>query len=106
MSTENGQVIIIALTFGLIRKIQYLYILHKDASIFKQFEPSRRNVKIELDPTNYATKSNLKETTSVDTSNLATNSDLTTIMFKNILRLFNGLANFSFTTSEINCNYY
>ena len=40
------------------------------------YEHFGRNVKFELDPSNYPTKANLKGATSVDTSNLAAKSDL------------------------------
>ena len=42
----------------------------------KQYERFGKNVKVELNLSNYATKANLKGATSVDTSNLAENSNL------------------------------
>ena len=42
---------------------------------FKPHERSSGNVKVELDPSNYATKADLKLATGIDTSNLASTSD-------------------------------
>ena len=48
----------------------------------KPYERSGENVKFESDLSNYATKTNLKGATVVDTSNLATKSDLTRLKAK------------------------
>ena len=43
------------------------------------YESSGRNIKVELDISKYATKANLKDAAGVNTSNLARQSDLTSL---------------------------
>lgn len=43
------------------------------------YECSGRNIKVELDISKYATKANLKDAAGVNTSNLARQSDLTSL---------------------------
>ena len=45
----------------------------------KPYERSSRNIKIEFDLSNYATKADLKGAADIDTSNLAANSDLASL---------------------------
>ena len=64
---------IIHLIVGMIRKL----LLYKMSHYFpKPYERFGEKVKVELDLSNYATKSNLKGATGVGISNLAAKSDL------------------------------
>ena len=70
---SNGKAMITRLIVRLIKKT-----LYKMSQYFS--EPSDRfggNIKVELDLSNYATKADLKGATRVDTSNLASKSNLT-----------------------------
>ena len=68
----NGKVIIIHLIAGLIKKI-----LHKMSQYFpKPYNRFGGNVKAELDLSNYATKTDVKGATGIDTSRLALRSNL------------------------------
>ena len=67
----NGNVKIILLTVGQIRKTQ-----HKGLNNWKK---SGRRVKVELDLSNYATKANLKNATGVDTLTFARQIDLASL---------------------------
>lgn len=65
---------IIPLTFGLKKKM----LLYELSQYFpKLYERSGRNIKVKLDLANYGTKPDLKRTAVVDTTNLASKSDLT-----------------------------
>ena len=69
---SNGKAMIIRLIVRLIKKT-----LYKMSQYFPK--PSDRfggNIKVELDLSNYATKADLKGATRVDTSNLASKSNL------------------------------
>ena len=69
---SNVKVVIIRLLVGLIKML-----LYKMSQYFpKPYERLGRNMKVELDLTDCATKADLKEATGVDTSNLAAKSDL------------------------------
>ena len=46
---------------------------------FPEAKPSGERIKVELDWSNYATKTDLKNSTSVDTSNFDKNVDLTNL---------------------------
>ena len=60
----NGKVKKICLVIGLIKKI----LLHKTNYFRKLHTRSETKIKFELDLSNYETKSDLKDATSVDTS--------------------------------------
>ena len=67
---------IILLTVGSIKKAQQ-NVLYKFSQYFpKPYKCSCRNVKVELDLSNYTTKNDLKGTAGVDRSNLAGKSNL------------------------------
>ena len=60
----NGKDMIILITIGLIKKISYVKM-----SYFPELHTHSKNkVEVELDLSNYATKSDLKNATGVDTS--------------------------------------
>ena len=64
-------------------------ILYKTRQYFpKTFERSGENVQVELDLSNYATKSDLKGATSVDTCNLAARSDLASLKAEKIRQMY------------------
>ena len=68
----NGKDLIIHLIAGLIKKI-----LYKTSHYFpKPYQPFRRNIKVKVDLSNYATKADLKNVTDVDTSKLAAKSEV------------------------------
>ena len=68
----NEEVTIIVVIVGLIKKIQLYEIIY-----FPQpHAHSKGNIKVELDLSNYATKSDLKNATSVDTSDFSKKTDL------------------------------
>ena len=69
----NGKVMMIHLIVGLIKMSQYFP---------KPYRTFRGNVKIELDLSSYATKLDLKNATSVDTSKLAAKSNLASLNSK------------------------
>ena len=59
---SNGKVIIIILIVGLIKKTLYM------SEYFpKPFKSFGKNIKVKVDPSNYATKTDLKNITHVDT---------------------------------------
>ena len=67
----NGTVMIINLIVGLIKKV----FLYKN-ELFSIFAPSKNKIEVELDLSNYATKSDLKSATGVDTSQFAKKDNL------------------------------
>ena len=68
----NGKVLIIPLRVELIKKMS----LYKTSQYFpKRFEYSGGNTKVELNLSHYATETDSKGATSVDTSNVAAKSD-------------------------------
>ena len=72
---SNGKVMIILLTAGLIKKT-----LHKMSQYFpKPYKPFGGDINVEVDLSNYATKTDLKKATGVDTSKLAVKSDLASL---------------------------
>ena len=64
---SNGKATIILLTVGLIKKI----LLYKMVSFPEPHTHSKNKIETELDLSNYATKSDLKKETGVDTSDFA-----------------------------------
>ena len=72
---SNGKAMIICLIFGFIKKTLY----KMSQYVPKKYDCFGGNVKIELDLSNYATKTNLKGATGVDLSNLAGKSDLASL---------------------------
>ena len=77
---SNGKVVIIHLISGLIKKIwcDFLKIsIYKNEQIFpKSFRSFGRNINVKLDLSNYATKSDIKNISHVDTSGSALNANL------------------------------
>ena len=72
---SNGKVMIILLTAGLIKKT-----LHKLSQYFPiPYKPFGGDINVEVDLSNYATKTDLKKATGVDTSKLAAKSDLVSL---------------------------
>ena len=69
--TSNGKVMIINLIVGLIKKT-----LPYKISYFPELPHSKDEIKIDLILSNYATKSDLKNATSVDTSKFPKKADL------------------------------
>ena len=71
----NGKVMIIHLIVGLIKKA-----LHKMSQyIPKPYEPFGGDINVKVDLSNYATKTDLKNATGIDTSKLAAKSDLASL---------------------------
>ena len=71
----NEKVMIIHLIVGFIKKT-----LHKMSQYFpKPYEPFGGDIKIKVDWFNYATKTDFKKATGVDTTNPAAKSDLPTL---------------------------
>ena len=68
----SGKVITTQLIVGLIKGI----LLYKMSYFPVAYTCSKNKIKVELDLSNYATKSDLKNTTSIDTSNFAKKADL------------------------------
>ena len=62
----NGKVMIITLTVGLVKMIK----LSKMGDFLKPFN-NKNKIEVKLDLSNYATKSDLKNATGVDTSQFA-----------------------------------
>ena len=77
---SNGKVIIVHLMIGLIKKIQYDYIecnCIKMSQYFpKPYESYGRDINVKVDLSNYATKSNIKNISHVETSNFALKTNL------------------------------
>ena len=77
---SNEKVVIIHLISGLIKKIwcDFLKIsIYKNEQIFpKSFRSFGRNINVKLDLSNYATKSDIKNISHVDTSGSALNANL------------------------------
>ena len=70
----NGKVMIIHLIVGLIKKI------YKTRQYFpKPYKPFGGDINVKVDLSNYATKADLKNATGIDTSKLATKSDLVSL---------------------------
>ena len=69
---SNLKVIIILLTVGFIKKIS----LYKMSYFPEPYTRRKSKIKVELDLSNYATKSNLKNKISVDISHFAKKTDL------------------------------
>ena len=61
---SNGKTMIILSTVGLIKKMS----LYKISYFSEPYTGSKNKIKIKLDLSNYETKSDLKNATSVDTS--------------------------------------
>ena len=72
---SNGKATIINLTVGLIKKILF-YIM---SYLAEAYTHSKNKIKVKLDLSNYATKSDLKNTTSVDTSEFTKKTDLASL---------------------------
>ena len=71
----NGKVIKIYLIVRLIKKI-----MHKMSQYFpKPLEPSGGDINVKVDLSNYATKADLKNATRIDTSKLASKTDLSSL---------------------------
>ena len=74
---QKGNAMIIALTVGSSHSHSIdIYYMKMSQYFPKPCERSSGNVKVELDLSNFATKADLKEATSIGTSNLAAKSDL------------------------------
>ena len=71
----NGNVMIIHLIVGLIKKNILLYKMN----FFSEHAHSNNEIKVKLDLSNYAAKSGLKSATAVDTSKCAKGADLATL---------------------------
>ena len=63
----NGKATLIRLRVGLIKKVQ----LHKMSYFTEPYTRIENKTKVELDLSNYATKSDLKNTAGIDTSIVA-----------------------------------
>ena len=63
----NGKATLIHLRVGLIKKVQ----LHKMSYFTEPYTRIKNKTKVELDLSNYATKSDLKNTAGIDTSIVA-----------------------------------
>ena len=72
---SNGKVMIILLIVGLIKKILYKMIQY----FLKPYRSFGGNINFSADLSNYATKTDLKNATGVDTSKLAAKSDLASL---------------------------
>ena len=71
----NGKDMIIHLIVELIKVISY-----KMSQYFpKQFKSSERNLNVKVDLSNYATKSDMKNISPVDTSSFALNTNLASL---------------------------
>ena len=68
---SNGKALTILVTVGLIKKIS----LYKMSYFPEPHNHSTNKIEVELDLENYATKSNLKNVTGVDTSKFAKKTD-------------------------------
>ena len=73
---SNGKVKIVILTAGLIKKIS----LYKMSYFPELCTLNKNKIKVELDLSNYVTKSDLKNTIGVDTSNFAEKADLDSLI--------------------------
>ena len=71
----NGKAMIIFLTVGLIKKIS----LYRMSYFLEPYTRSKKKIKVELEFSNYATKSDLKNPTGVDTLKFATRVDLSSL---------------------------
>ena len=69
---SNGKVMIIHLTVGLIKKIS----LYKVSYFLESYSHNKSKIRVELDLSSYATKSDLQKVTSVNTSKFTKKVDL------------------------------
>ena len=69
---SNGKVMIILLTVGLMKKIS----LHRMSYFPDPYTHSKNKIKVELDLSNYPTKSHLKNAIDGDTSEFSKKTDL------------------------------
>ena len=77
---SSGRALITPLISGLIKRIDYKRILCKVSSYFTTpYGHSSRNIKVEFDLSNYATETDLRETTGVDKTDLAEKSNLVSL---------------------------
>ena len=72
---SNGKATIIHLTVGLIKKILFYTMSY----LAEAYTHSKNKIKVKLDLSNYATKSDLKNATSVDTSEFTKKTDLASL---------------------------
>ena len=73
--TLNGKATVIILIVGLIKKV----LLHKMSYFPEPYTCSKNEIKVELDLCIYATKSDLKCATDLDTSNIAKKTDVVSL---------------------------
>ena len=69
---SNGKVMIIHLTVGLIKKIS----LYKVSYFLESYSHNKSKIRVELDLSSYATKSDLQKVTSINTSKFTKKVDL------------------------------
>ena len=102
----NGKDMIIHSIAGLIKKM-FNEIHHIKMSQYfpKPYEPFGGDINVKVDLSNYATKSDLKNATSIDTSKLAAKSDLVSLKAEvdklNIDELKNALTDLSNLKSKV-----
>ena len=76
---SNGNVMIVHLIVGLIKKTQSNECIKMSQYFPKPYEPFGENVKVKVDLSNYATKTDIENISDIDTSSFALKSNLASI---------------------------